>query len=397
LRIAIAGIHALVTGGAESYLKALIPLLEAQGHEVTYGYQLQGGPGPPVARTEIAVDLGRFAARAILDLSPDVVLQNSLVSPLEELRLVRSGMPVAFFAHAYSGLCISGTRRFSRPAPEVCTRRFGAGCWTKYFNRGCGGNSPLTAARLFRENRIRLEAMQGASAVIVASDHMRELVLAHGIPRDRVFKVPLFVRDAVPDTWPRQRLEMKRLSFIGRITPLKGWRELLEAFRLFLRDNPRWTLRVVGEGSDLGALRSRAGELGLPVTFHPWQDQAGLDALLDSSSLLVLPSTWPEPFGVVGLEAARLGIPTVTFGTGGIREWLTSGVNGEMAARLDARSLADALTRAISSAAHYEELARGALDAAGRHGSTRHLTALLAILESLPTTSRPRADQAAPA
>ena len=43
---------------------------------------------------------------------------------------------------------------------------------------------------------------------------------------------------------------------------------------------------------------------------------------LAEATLLAIPSSWPEPFGLVGLEAGALGIPAVAFDVGGIREWL---------------------------------------------------------------------------
>src|SRR4029450_2402192 len=46
------------------------------------------------------------------------------------------------------------------------------------------------------------------------------------------------------------------------------------------------------------------------------------------ASLLAVPGAWPEPFGLVGLEAAALGVPAIAFDVGGIREWLTPGENG---------------------------------------------------------------------
>jgi glycosyltransferase involved in cell wall biosynthesis len=383
LRIAIAGIHAHVTGGAESYLQELVPMLEAGGHEVTYGYQLRGGPGPPVARREIAVDLGRHAAQALLDLKADVVLQNSLVHPVDEIRLARSATPVCFFAHAYSGLCISGTRRFSRPVPTVCTRIFGAGCWTQYFNRGCGGASPVTAIRLFRENRLRLEAMKAAAGVIVASDHLRELVIAHGVRAERVFKVPLFVHEVVPSTSASQRLEGKQLIYVGRITRLKGWPEMLEAFGLFLRNNPGWRLNVVGDGNDMAELRSTVAARGLPVTVHPWQDERGRDTLLDSAALLILPSTWPEPFGRVGLEAARLGVPTVAFDVGGVREWLIDGQTGRLVTAGSSSALALAIAQSVSDVATYSRMAGEARLHSARFGAERHVSALEAVLTRL--------------
>ena len=54
-------------------------------------------------------------------------------------------------------------------------------------------------------------------------------------------------------------------------------------------------------------------------------------ALLAQSDLLVLPSLWPEPFALVGLEAARHRLPVAAYAVGGIPDWLTSGENGYLA------------------------------------------------------------------
>ena len=49
------------------------------------------------------------------------------------------------------------------------------------------------------------------------------------------------------------------------------------------------------------------------------------------ADLLVVPSLWPEPFGLVGLEAARHRLPVAAFAVGGIPDWLRPGVNGYLA------------------------------------------------------------------
>jgi glycosyltransferase involved in cell wall biosynthesis len=50
-------------------------------------------------------------------------------------------------------------------------------------------------------------------------------------------------------------------------------------------------------------------------------------AYLDAS-ICVVSSLWPEPFGMVGPEAMRYGLPVVAFNAGGIYGWLTDGENG---------------------------------------------------------------------
>ena len=69
----------------------------------------------------------------------------------------------------------------------------------------------------------------------------------------------------------------------------------------------------------------------MAIEFVGWVNAQQADVLLTDCDVLVLPSLWPEPFGLVGSEAARHGVPVVAFAVGGITEWLTDGVNGYLA------------------------------------------------------------------
>src|SRR5262249_30401824 len=114
---------------------------------------------------------------------------------------------------------------------------------------------------------------------------------------------------------------------------LKGPEELLEAADLAARLIGR-RLRVViaGEGQSREALERRARHLeslragSIEVT--GWGDAQGRSARLARTCVLAVPSLWPEPFGLVGLEAGLHGVPAVAFDVGGVREWLENGVNG---------------------------------------------------------------------
>ena len=102
--------------------------------------------------------------------------------------------------------------------------------------------------------------------------------------------------------------------------------------------------------------------LNVPSTFHGWVRDADWHRLFQESDLLAIPSLWPEPFGIVGIEAAAYGIPSVGYGVGGIVDWLAPGVTGELAPAdpPTARGLAEALVRMLESPAYYRSLCEGA-------------------------------------
>jgi glycosyltransferase involved in cell wall biosynthesis len=96
-----------------------------------------------------------------------------------------------------------------------------------------------------------------------------------------------------------------------------------------------------------------------------------------------VPSTWPEPFGLIGLEAACVGLPAVAFDVGGMPDWLRPGESGELAPGdpPTVAGLADALTRALGDTGHLQRLREGAWRAAGAFTLDRHINGLEAILE----------------
>ena len=118
------------------------------------------------------------------------------------------------------------------------------------------------------------------------------------------------------------------------MTPLKGPQGLVRAARHAAGSLGR-PLHVVlaGEGPDRGELERLAQDSGGSViaSFPGWVDAAARAGLLSRASLVAIPSIWPEPFGLVGLEAAAFGVPAVAYDVGGIGEWLTHDVNGRLA------------------------------------------------------------------
>ena len=72
------------------------------------------------------------------------------------------------------------------------------------------------------------------------------------------------------------------------------------------------------------------------------------------SSVFVVSSLWPEPFGLTGPEAMRYGLPVVAFDAGGIGEWLIDGENGFLVPWMDTEKYAQRIEELLRN----KELAR---------------------------------------
>jgi glycosyltransferase involved in cell wall biosynthesis len=105
---------------------------------------------------------------------------------------------------------------------------------------------------------------------------------------------------------------------------------------------------VCGEGRQLQSLQALTRELGIGerVRFAGWLEPAQLASELASAAVGVVPSLWPEPFGLVGIEALALGRPVIASVTGGIPDWLHEDV-GIGVPPGDARALARALAELL--------------------------------------------------
>jgi glycosyltransferase involved in cell wall biosynthesis len=108
---------------------------------------------------------------------------------------------------------------------------------------------------------------------------------------------------------------------------------------------------------------------------------------MKSVDILAVPSLWPEPFGVVGIEAGYCGLPSVAFATGGIPSWLRPGLSGELAPTPPSvGGLADAIVRALRDPAHLDALRLGAWQVGGEFSCERHITG---VEEALVDATRP--------
>jgi glycogen synthase len=136
-----------------------------------------------------------------------------------------------------------------------------------------------------------------------------------------------------------------RLVYVGRIDQRKGTET---AIRALGRLPAEATLDVLGRGDDdhLAHLHRVAAEEGVAdrVRFGV-VERTELAGRYRGADVVVFPSVWQEPFGLVPVEAMACGTPVVATGTGGSGEFLADGVNCLLFPARDHAALAAAVER----------------------------------------------------
>jgi glycosyltransferase involved in cell wall biosynthesis len=228
---------------------------------------------------------------------------------------------------------------------------------------------------------------------------MRREYLKHGFAADAVHlvRLPISGHNALTTSsrTDSDRSRQLRLLFAGRMVFEKGGELLIKALpRVASLLGRSVQLEFVGDGYARIAWQKLAETIAqqnsrVRIIFHPWLESADLAAAFDSTDLLVVPSVWPEPFGMIGPEAGLHSVPVAAFAVGGIPEWLHEGVNGHLADAHPAvpNGLAAAIADCVRDEAHYSLLREGAYRIASQFASSDHVTPLLKILSTAVLTS----------
>lgn len=397
MRIVVQTEHRNRIGGVETYVERVLELLVGAGHEIlaVFDHDCVGDSdviSVPRGVQIVSVDAEGIGTtrRRIAEFARSVVFAHSIRSPL--LADPNSiGRPVAVMAHDYVGSCIAGLRLNRQPEPRPCDRPFGPGCLASYFPRQCGGRSPLTMIRSYRREVRNRDRFSRVELVIANSTAVAEQLAAGGIDA-QVLHPFVGGEPGSPRHGFRASTELS-LLFLGRFVGAKGGDHLLTALPLVAaRLGTPIRLTMAGDGAELQSWKQRAdgiaaGDPRLTVEFPGWLSNDAVGVVCAASDLLVIPSVWPEPFGLVGLEAARYGLPAAAFAVGGVPEWLTSGVNGHLAdgKRCLPEDLADAIVKCLSKAGEFQRLSAGAVARREVFSQAAHLDRLVDLLASIET------------
>lgn len=156
------------------------------------------------------------------------------------------------------------------------------------------------------------------------------------------------------------------LLALGRLTPEKGFDTALHAFARLASHPAAPRLDVVGDGPERPRLEALAASLGLAgrVRFTGWTSPDDVPRRFNEATIVLMPSRWKEPFGLVALEAAQMGRPVVASRTGGLPDIVVDAVTGRLVPPDDPVALADAIAELLADPSRLQRMGQAARERA---------------------------------
>jgi glycosyltransferase involved in cell wall biosynthesis len=146
------------------------------------------------------------------------------------------------------------------------------------------------------------------------------------------------------------------ILMLGTLSPNKGQRVGIQAFRKLLERFPEAKLLIVGEGADRALLQAKIGELALEKAVKLAGRQDDVSAVFANTHLLWQLSE-SEAMPMVVLEAMASGVPVVGFDVRGTRDAVAQGETGLLVPYGDIEGVVEKSIDLLSNETDYRRLA----------------------------------------
>ncbi|HLX26616.1 MAG TPA: glycosyltransferase, partial [Candidatus Cybelea sp.] len=308
--------------------------------------------------------------------SPDVVAVHNVLDSGVVQTAAEFAPRFVYHLHDHRPFCPNGDRLYPQGGSICGAPMSRTACGFHSLVHGCAyGPRPSTLQLVDIRERVA-QCVREADATIVFSQYVADLALRNGVAQARTELLEPPLDDASYAEDPVPRPENDAVLFAGRIVPSKGARSLVRALAR-IDAGRRPVLRIAGDGPDLGATVDEAFDRGVRIEYLGRLDAEKLRKAYDDATVVAVPSTWGEPFGLVGIEAFARGRPVAAYDSGGIAQWLVSAA-GRLVPRGDEEALAHAIDTLLGPRT-WPEASAGAFAAAQAYRLHSHVLRLRAI------------------
>ena len=221
--------------------------------------------------------------------------------------------------------------------------------------------------------------------VLTISLSTKHDLIEEGIDEEHITVLPMGL--TVPTRTKYHAKEIATtLLFVGRLHPLKGVVDAIEAFALIRHDLPSAKLWIIGAGTApyVEILRRRIDQLKLTnhVQLLGYLQEKDKFERYQKAHLLIVPS-FHEGWGLVVAEAASQGTPSVAYNTAGLRDVIVDGVTGVLVGSNTPGGLATAAVELLKNKKEYRQLQQAGMWRTKEMSWDKTATSVLTVLQSI--------------
>ena len=346
-------------GGSDTATAATIGVLRQRGVEVdTFTRDSRDLPVSLAGKVR-AFASGLYAAEAVQAFTrqieqrrPDLVHVHELyplISPWVLPRCQAAGIAVVMTCNDFRLSCPIATHYTAGAPCYKCLD--GKEYWCML--RNCRTSLPESLSFALRNASARRARLfdEGIQRFIAISRYQLDFMSDRlGMDRRRLSLNPCAID--LPETPVDDPAQGGYVAYAGRFVPEKGIEVMVAACRL--ADLP---MRFAGDAPSHPAV-APDDQAEFVMTRSP----ADLAAFYRGARMLVVPSVWPETFGIVAAEAMGHGIPVVASRIGGLQGNIRDGESGLLAEPGNVADFADKIARVWADPELARRLGRGARD-----------------------------------
>lgn len=320
--------HYQYSGGEDRSFAAEEMLLRARGCQVVR-YTLHNDQVKRMKRFALLMatlwndDAYQSIRNIIRQEQPQVAhFQNTfpLISPAAYYAAKTEGIPVVQTLRNYRLLCPNALFFRDRGVCENCLGK--SVPWPAVVYACYRGSRAVTGAvaTMLTVHRTLGTWSRMVDVYIALTEFAREKFIEGGLPAEKIVVKPNFV---YPDPGVENG-KRKYALFVGRLSPEKGIRTLLNAWEVL---KGSVALKIVGNGP----LADEVQEASKHILGVEWLGQKDLEevySLMGDAAFLIFPSEWYETFGRVAIEAFAKGTPVLAANIGAVGEITEDGRTG---------------------------------------------------------------------